>query len=113
MSIFETNYAREKARYEALISRPNKVAGRYNGIYDRYLHPVLTAAHAPLIWRYDLDPETNPYFMERLGVNAVFNAGALYLNGKYYLVARVEGNDRKSFFAVAESDSPTEGFHYF
>ena len=113
MSIFETNYAREKARYEALISRPNKVAGRYNGIYDRYLHPVLTAAHAPLIWRYDIDPETNPYFMERLGVNAVFNAGALYLNGKYYLVARVEGNDRKSFFAVAESDSPTEGFRFW
>ena len=113
MSIFETNYAREQARYEALISRPNKVVGRYNGIYDRYLHPVLTAAHAPLIWRYDLDPETNPYFMERLGVNAVFNAGALYLNGKYYLVARVEGNDRKSFFAVAESDSPTEGFRFW
>ena len=74
---------------------------------------MLTAAHAPLIWRYDLDPETNPYFMERLGVNAVFNAGALYLNGKYYLVARVEGNDRKSFFAVAESDSPTEGFRFW
>ena len=78
----------------------------YNGIYDRYVYPVLTAAHAPIIWKYDMNPETNPYFMERLGINAVLNSGAIYLNGKYYLVARVEGNDRKSFFAVAESDSP-------
>ena len=112
MSIFETNFARENAKYEALINRPNKVSGRYNGIYDRYVFPVLTAAHAPLIWKYDFDPETNPYFMERLGINAVMNSGALYMNGKYYLVARVEGNDRKSFFAVAESDSPTEGFRF-
>ena len=64
----------------------------------------------PYFWKYDMDPKTNPYFMERLGINAVLNSGALYMNGKYYLVARVEGNDRKSFFAVAESDKPTEGF---
>lgn len=113
MSIFETNFARENARYEALITRPNKVSGSYNGIYDRYVHPVLTAAHAPLIWRYDFDHASNPYFMERLGINAVLNSGAIYMNGKYYLVARVEGNDRKSFFAVAESDSPTEGFRFW
>ncbi|HCJ40735.1 glycosidase [uncultured Ruminococcus sp.] len=113
MSIFETNFARENARYEALITRPNKVSGSYNGIYDRYVHPVLTAAHAPLIWRYDFDPASNPYFMERLGINAVLNSGAIYMNGKYYLVARVEGNDRKSFFAVAESESPTEGFRFW
>ena len=112
MSIFETCYARENAKYEALITKPNKVSDRYNGIYDRYENPVLTAAHAPLIWKYDLDPETNPFFMERLGINAVLNSGAIYLNGKYCLVARVEGNDRKSFFAVAESDSPTEGFRF-
>ena len=85
----------------------------YNGIYDRYVYPVLTAAHAPIIWKYDMNPETNPYFMERLGINAVLNSGAIYLNGKYYLVARVEGNDRKSFFAVAESDSPVDGFRFW
>ena len=85
----------------------------HNGIYDRYVYPVLTAAHAPIIWKYDMNPETNPYFMERLGINAVLNSGAIYLNGKYYLVARVEGNDRKSFFAVAESDSPVDGFRFW
>lgn len=110
---FDTAFARENARYEALITRPNRPAGSYNGIYTRWQHPVLTRHHAPLIWRYDLDPKTNPHFMERLGVNAVFNAGAIKLNGKYYLVARCEGSDRKSFFAVAESESPTEGFRFW
>ena len=110
---FDTAFARENARYEALITRPNRPAGSYNGIYTRWQHPVLTRRHAPLIWRYDLDPRTNPHFMERLGVNAVFNAGAIKLNGKYYLVARCEGSDRKSFFAVAESESPTEGFRFW
>lgn len=112
MSTFESAYARESARYEALVTRKNKPSDFYNGVYTRWEHPVLTREHAPLIWRYDLNPETNPYFMERLGVNAVFNAGAIKLNGKYCLVARVEGNDRKSFFAVAESDSPVEGFRF-
>ena len=74
---------------------------------------MLTRDHAPLLWRYDLDPKTNPYFIERLGVNAVLNSGAIELNGKFYLVARVEGNDRKSFFAVAESDSPVDGFRFW
>ena len=110
---FEEALSRETARYEELIARKNPPAEGYNGIYQRYQHPVLTAAHAPLIWRYDLDPETNPLFLERLGINAVLNSGALYMNGKYYLVARVEGNDRKSFFAVAESDRPTEGFRFW
>lgn len=112
MTEFERNRARQEAVYEELISRPNRKAALYNGIYDRYENPVLTAAHAPLIWRYDYDEKRNPYFMERLGINAVLNSGAVYLNGKYCLVARVEGNDRKSFFAVAESDSPTEGFRF-
>lgn len=85
----------------------------YNGIYDRWENPVLTRESIPLSWRFDLNPETNPHFMERLGVNAVFNSGAIKLNGKYYLVARIEGNDRKSFFGVAESDSPVEGFHFW
>lgn len=113
MSTFEAAYARENARYEALITRKNRPSGFYNGIYTRWENPVLTRDHAPPLWRYDLNPETNPFFMERLGVNAAFNAGAIKLKGKYYLVARVEGSDRKSFFAVAESDSPVEGFRFW
>lgn len=112
MSLFDENKSRAEAAYEQLITRPNAVSSSYNGIYDRYVNPVLTAAHAPLIWRYDYNPDTNPYFMERLGVNAVLNSGAIYLDGKYHLVARVEGNDRKSFFAVADSDSPVDGFRF-
>ena len=113
MSTFKAAYTWENARYEALINRPNRPSSFYNGIYTRWENPVLTRDHAPLIWRYDLNPETNPFFMERLGINAAFNAGAIKLNGKYYLVARVEGSDRKSFFAVAESDSPVEGFRFW
>ena len=101
-----------KERQEQLLSRKNRKTDFYNGIYDRWEFPVLTREHAPVEWRYDLNPETNPYFMERLGINAAFNSGAIKLNGKYYLVARMEGNDRKSFFAVAESDSPVEGFRF-
>ncbi|MDF2939096.1 MAG: glycosidase, partial [Paenibacillaceae bacterium] len=97
-------------RYEALITRKNQPLFSENGIFERYRNPVLTAAHAPLVWRYDFNPETNPYFMERFGVNAAFNPGAIELEGKFYLVARMEGVDRKSFFAVAESDSPVDGF---
>ena len=107
-------YYEEQRRYEKLISRKNSVDERfYNGIYDRYVYPVLTARHAPLIWKYDLNPKTNPYFMERLGINCTFNSGAIYLKGKYYLVARVEGADRKSFFAVAESDNGVDGFEFW
>ncbi|OBZ13528.1 MULTISPECIES: glycosidase [Bacillales] len=100
-------------RYEALVQRKNEPEELGNGIFDRYVHPVLTAAHAPLVWKYDFNPETNPYFMERLGVHCVFNPGAIFLNGKYHLVARVEGNDRKSFFAIAESGSPVDGFRFW
>lgn len=98
--------------YEQTVSHKNEVSEFYNGVYFRYKNPVLTREHIPPFWKYDFDEKSNPFFMERLGVNAVFNSGAIYLNGKYYLVARVEGNDRKSFFAVAESDSPTEGFRF-
>ena len=101
-------------QYEAVVSKPNAVSEKfYNGVYDRWVNPVLTRDHIPVFWKYDMNPETNPYSMERLGVNATFNSGAIYLNGKYYLVVRVEGNDRKSFFAVAESDSGTEGFRFW
>ena len=106
-------YLRQKALQDAYLARKNKKTDFYNGIYDRWENPVLTRESIPLSWRFDLDPETNPHFMERLGVNAVFNSGAIKLNGKYYLVARIEGNDRKSFFGVAESDSPVEGFHFW
>ncbi len=82
----------------------------YNGIFDRYENPVLTNEHIPLDWRYDLNEETNPYLLERIGVNAVFNSGAIYLDGKFVLVARVEGYDRKSFFAVARSDNGVDNF---
>lgn len=85
----------------------------YNGLFDRYQHPVLTAEHVPLAWRYDLNPKTNPHLIERLGINAVFNPGAIELNGRYYLVCRVEGADRKSFFGVAESRSPVDGFRFW
>ena len=98
---------------ELLLDRHNpKKESFYNGVYDKYQYPVLTAAHAPIIWRYDLSYDDNPNLQERLGVNAVMNSGAIYLNGKYCLIARVEGSDRKSFFAVAESDKPTEGFRF-
>ena len=103
-------YLRQKALQDAYLARKNKKTDFYNGIYDRWENPVLTRESIPLSWRFDL---TNPHFMERLGVNAVFNSGAIKLNGKYYLVARIEGNDRKSFFGVAESDSPVEGFHFW
>ena len=107
-------YEIELAKQQELLSRPNEVdTSFYNGIYDRYRNPVLTREHIPLFWRYDLDMDRNPYFQERLGVNAVMNSGAIELDGKFYLVARVEGNDRKSFFAVAESQSPVEGFRFW
>jgi 4-O-beta-D-mannosyl-D-glucose phosphorylase len=81
--------------YDQLISRANVVAPESNGVYDRYQYPILTAAHTPLTWLYDFNPDTNPYLMERFGINAVFNAGAIKFNGKYILAARVEGLDRK------------------
>ncbi len=101
-----------RSHYEKLISRKNVIL-EGNGIFNRYQYPVLTAQHAPLFWRYDLNPDTNPFLMERFGIHAVFNAGALKWNGKYILVARVEGNDRKSFFAIAESTNGTDQFRFW
>ena len=98
--------------YEALLAKENKPAGRYNGIYTRFENPVLTRDHVPPFWKFDLNEETNPLGLERLGVNAVMNSGAIKLNGEYCLVVRVEGNDRKSFFAVARSKNPTQGFRF-
>lgn len=106
-------YFEEKKKQEELLSRKNIKSDFYNGVYDRYKYPVLTREHIPLTWRYDLNKESNPYFMERLGINAVMNSGAIMLNGKYYLVVRIEGNDRKSFFGVAESDNGIDNFRFW
>jgi len=113
MNLFEDRKRAITEQYERLITRANEKLPFGNGIYDRYKHPVLTAEHAPLIWKYDFNPATNPFFAERLGINAVLNPGAIYLNNKYYLVARVEGYDRKSFFAVAESDNGIDNFRFW
>lgn len=93
-----------------LIERANHPVEISNGVYHRYQFPVLTAAHVPLDWRYDFDRRSNPFLMERFGINAVLNAGAIKWNGKYLLMARVEGADRKSFFAIAESENGTDCF---
>lgn len=106
-------YYVELQKYNNLIAKKNQKTDFYNGVFDRYENPILTREHIPLTWKYDLNPETNPYFMERLGVNAVMNSGAIELNGKFYLVVRIEGNDRKSFFGVAESDNGIDGFHFW
>ncbi len=106
-------YYELQAKVDALTSRKNEKSDFYNGIYDRYKNPVLTREMIPVHWKYDINEETNPYFMERLGVNATMNSGAIELNGKYYIVCRIEGNDRKSFFGVAESDSPIDGFKFW
>ncbi|MGC9470908.1 MAG: glycoside hydrolase family 130 protein [Bacteroidales bacterium] len=99
--------------YEKLVNRDNPPLEPVNGIYRRYRYPVLTAAHVPLHWRYDMDPATNPFMMERIGFNSTFNAGAIKLNGKYLLAVRVEGVDRKSFFAIAESPNGTDRFRFW
>ena len=114
MNSFEARLKFLQAQHEALITRPNEVDSTWsNGVFERYRYPVLTAAHTPLFWRYDLNPQTNPYLMERMGVNGVFNAGAIELNGKICLAARVEGADRKSFFAIAESDNGLDHFRFW
>jgi 4-O-beta-D-mannosyl-D-glucose phosphorylase len=113
MTVF--NQRKEKIRriYEEIITRPNEELFSMNGIYNRYKNPILTRDHIPLEWRYDMDPETNPFFMERIGFNATFNAGAIKLDNRYILVVRVEGNDRKSFFAVAESPNGVDNFRFW
>ena len=100
-------------KHNALITRKNKPVNENNGFCQRYQYPVITAAHAPVHWRYDLNPSTNPYCIERIGVNAAFNAGAIKYNGKYIMVVRTEGWDRKSYFAIAESPNGTDNFKYW
>lgn len=102
-----------EAAQRELIARKNEPILPGNGIYERWQNPVVTADHIPLSWRYDFNEKTNPYFMERLGINAAFNSGAIYWKGKYLLVVRVEGNDRKSFFAIAESPNGVDQFQFW
>lgn len=112
-TLFNTRLARLSSEYEELITRPNPIDLSWNnGLFERYTYPVVTAAHIPLTWRFDLNPETNPYLMERLGVNAAFNPGVIEFNGRICLIVRVEGYDRKSFFAVAESESGIDSFRF-
>lgn len=98
---------------QELLSRKNERVEPGNGIFHRYKNPVLTGDHAPLFWKYDLDPETNPHLMERFGIHAAFNAGAMKFDGKYILAVRTEGNDRKSFFAIAESPNGIDNFRFW
>ncbi|MBP3537513.1 MAG: glycosidase [Muribaculaceae bacterium] len=110
--IFEKRKALILSEYNKLIARKNEpIEG--NGIFERYKYPVITAETVPPFWKYDFNPETNPYFMERIGVNATLNSGAMKWNGKYLVMVRVEGNDRKSFFAVAESPNGVDNFRFW
>jgi len=111
--LFKKRLKKQEKIWKELISKPNSSMKNGNGIFDRYKHPVLTAAHTPVFWRYDLNSQSNPFFMERFGINAVFNAGAIKWKNKYIVVARVEGADRKSFFAVAESPNGIDNFQFW
>jgi 4-O-beta-D-mannosyl-D-glucose phosphorylase len=113
MNKFELKVKQLFADYVALVTRENVPVLKGNGIYTRYQNPVLTNEHAPVFWRYDLDPATNPMLMERFGINAAFNAGAIKWGDKFLVVARVEGNDRKSFFAIAESPNGIDNFRFW
>ncbi|WP_302849402.1 glycoside hydrolase family 130 protein [Sinomicrobium kalidii] len=118
-----TNQARESRKienhdtlmenYRKLIEKPNIPLEDGNGIFQRYSNPVVTAAHAPVSWRYDLNATTNPYGMERVGINSAFNPGAIKWKGKYLLAVRVEGVDRKSFIAIAESPNGIDNFEFW
>lgn len=110
---FEERLELLKEKYLNYITRKNEINGLGNGVFDRYLHPVITHEHTPLSWRYDLNPETNPYLMERMGINCALNSGAIEMDGKILLVVRLEGADRKSFFAVAESGTGIDRFKFW
>ncbi len=113
-TLFDQRLKQLTDRHNALITRPNPMETDWdNGLFERFQHPVLTAAHTPLFWRYDLNPATNPFLMERLGINAAFNPGAIEFDGKVCLMVRVEGLDRKSFFAVAESENGVDNFRFW
>ncbi len=112
-TLFETRKAAIEKAHHDLLTQKNEELFSTNGIYSRFKNPILTREHVPLNWRFDFNPVTNPFFMERIGFNATFNSGAIKWNGKYLLVVRVEGNDRKSFFAVAESPNGVDNFKFW
>jgi 4-O-beta-D-mannosyl-D-glucose phosphorylase len=112
VSTFHQRLFQLNSEYEHLITRKNQPLMIGNGIFERYKYPILTALHVPPHWKYDLNPDTNPYFMIRMGINAVFNAGAIEFGNKIMLVARIEGYDRKSFFGIAESRSGIDQFRF-
>ena len=109
---FQDKVARLMHEHEVLVTAKNEPGAGGKGVYTRYKNPILTGAHTPVFWRYDLNEQSNPYLMERIGMNAAFNSGAMKWNGKYILVVRVEGADRKSFFAVAESPNGIDNFRF-
>ena len=111
-SNFDQRLALLRCEHEKRLTLDNTIRQPGNGIYERWSHPVITRKHIPLDWRYDLNPSTNPFLMERIGVNSTFNSGAIFWEGRYILIVRVEGNDRKSFFAVAESKSGVDQFRF-
>lgn len=111
--LFKSRFNRIRAAHESLLLRPNEELFSTNGIYSRFKYPILTREHIPLHWRFDMNPDSNPRFMERIGFNATFNSGAIKWNGKYLLAVRVEGNDRKSFFAIAESPNGIDNFRFW
>ena len=113
MNLFQQRLDTIRKEHEALLSRKNRELFSTNGIFSRYQYPILTRDHIPLEWRFDLNPRTNPRFMERIGFNAAFNAGAIKWKGKYLLAVRTEGNDRKSFFAMAESPNGVDNFRFW
>ncbi|KRT17893.1 glycosidase [Pedobacter ginsenosidimutans] len=110
---FEKRKKQLEEEHKKIVALKNKKLALGNGIFDRYENPILTAAHVPLNWKYDFNSQTNPYLLERIGINATFNAGAIKFNNKYILIVRVEGADRKSFFAVAESDNGIDNFNFW
>lgn len=110
---FEERLRALEQEYEEYVTRPNEINGLGNGVVQRYKYPVITQRHTPLSWRYDLNPATNPYLMERMGINSALNAGAIEHDGKILLMVRLEGVDRKSFFAVAESESGIDNFRFW
>lgn len=111
--LFQKRFEVLTRNHELLLNRKNEPVFPGNGVFERYKYPILTAEHTPLFWRYDLDENQNPYLMERFGINGTFNAGAIKWNKKYLVVVRVEGNDRKSFFAIAESDNGVDSFKFW
>jgi len=113
METWSNKVAALRKAHEALLTRKNEPVEGGNGIYTKYKYPILTAEHTPLEWRYDFCEQSNPYLMQRIMMNGVFNAGAILFNGKYTVVARVEGADRKSFFAVAQSDNGIDGWRFW